>query len=1463
MPFVDQRCASEPIRKKIVQVTITQASSVWHRFIIYLNCGWENSLLEAINMLPLIKATSQKKRFKKAPICVFMIKTKNNKSKSVIRETSPGMIRVDLTGKEVLFSDRSIEIFELQDAGNKFDLQFLYTLIKPAYHGAFRRFLEDIINSVLPTPVEVEIRLPKKPANKIVRLSADRFQDNETKSCFLQISEIAEATLTPSTPDKNTNKINSLPSLHADAKSQGANSLEESEEGWRIIFESADFAHLICEVLFDDNGQPVDVLYHEANRAAVEMAGEPVTGKTNSEVKLFKDEAVLKAFGRVATTGVKEQQEIFDNSSSRIYLFKCFKVLPEKINYVVAMFQDITGQKRYEQYGDFLLKLNDELRSVAEPEKIEATATLLTMQYFNANRCYYCRIEDGYSVISRDAATEDLPSVAGTYKLSDFKLFGEVVDRGEPLIVFDANTSKILDEDLRQTCLNLKIISFIDIPIVIHQKAVGILCLVQSTPRKWSDTETRAASETAYRIHSAIERAKTEEALRRSEETKAYLLKLSDAFHPFKNALEIKKTAATVLGEFLKAEGVIYAELEEGCLLINVKAGYSKEGKNPFNDIEIAGPNGIDSFKALSAIEDVSRDQTVNSESRKIFNELGIKALLAVPLNVRGRFYAILAIYDTAPRRWTQDAIELAKETAERTVSAIERAKAEEVLTKQLDKYREINSELSNARKAALNLVEDAIQARDALHKSEEELKRLNASLEQEVIQRTAQWKESNDLLQSIFDTKLVGFSVFESIPDENGTIIDFTIKLLNKEYAKVAGTKDVTGKSFRELFDDSTAAALFETMQAVMTSGKSQQIEYAVNCNNGKKWFLSTFVKIENNLVATSLDVTERKLHEEELLKNLSILQQSEDIIEMGSWEYEIESKSFTLSKGMKKLFGLSPAQTATPDIYLLKATKESRLNADRIVKKITAEFEPFEETVQLKNNGEVKILKVKATTIVDELGKPYKIVGIDIDITEESRSTEITRIMNEMLFEVDQNWKVRFINKAATDFLEQKKEKLLHQSLWRALPQLTGSSFYRALLHAMEQKKAFKKEFFLPSIEKWIYVSVSPSPSGLIVLFTDIQSQKNAAERLKESEQRLRTVFENTPDVFARWDKESRLLYSNKALEKKTGIPYSQLIGKTFAEMGPPEEVAANYMHKLQVVIHTGLPTEHFNFFHTPSGERYYYSRMVPEYDKDGKVVSVLAIARDVTDLKKAQEELVNKNKLLVESQESLERKDNFMRIASHELKTPITSLQGYSQLLLESFGQEEDDEFFFEGLNVINKQVNKLTKLINDLLDITRVDTGSMQLDMHSFDLCEMVKESMSFMQPTSSHQLLFDGIDCQEVYGDKERINQVFLNLLTNAIKYSPKAERVEVNISTENGFVVVAVKDFGIGISATFHEKIFDRFYRVQGTSEKTFSGFGIGLFIAAEIIRRHNGRIWVESGENKGSTFYFSLPVAD
>ncbi len=222
---------------------------------------------------------------------------------------------------------------------------------------------------------------------------------------------------------------------------------------------------------------------------------------------------------------------------------------------------------------------------------------------------------------------------------------------------------------------------------------------------------------------------------------------------------------------------------------------------------------------------------------------------------------------------------------------------------------------------------------------------------------------------------------------------------------------------------------------------------------------------------------------------------------------------------------------------------------------------------------------------------------------------------------------------------------------------------------------------------------------------------------------------------------------------------------------------------------------------------------------------------------------------------------RKNDFISMVSHELKTPLTSLSGYIQLL-ERNSKKTEDSFSSQMLQKAGNQLNKMTSMINGFLNISRLESGKIHLQKQQFELDALIRDMIDDTRISASN-FKFELIPCEPVlvWADRDKIGSVISNLLSNAVKYSPNKHLVVVKCEIKDNNAEVSIKDEGLGIDHDDALRLFERFYRVDHKDNPNISGFGIGLYLSAEIIEHHGGKIWVESEKGKGSTFYFSLPL--
>ncbi len=360
------------------------------------------------------------------------------------------------------------------------------------------------------------------------------------------------------------------------------------------------------------------------------------------------------------------------------------------------------------------------------------------------------------------------------------------------------------------------------------------------------------------------------------------------------------------------------------------------------------------------------------------------------------------------------------------------------------------------------------------------------------------------------------------------------------------------------------------------------------------------------------------------------------------------------------------------------------------------------------------------------------------------------------------------------------------------------------------------------------------------------EIAERTLAEEKLRQSKELYQLVFEHTTDLIALLDIQGTILYISPSCESLLGYKADEMIGKMAFEFEHPDD----------------LPSIEQEFARMVQGE----IAVIPSYrirHKNGHWVTLSATGSAAYDEQGSPSLVVATSHDITQQKELERRKDEFISIASHELRTPVTSIKGFTQILNRR-SQRKGDEESVRHLSIMEKQLNKLTSLINDLLDLSKIQAGKLTLHMEHFELHALVQEVVEMMQQTTQSHLLMLEIHTEvQVVGDRDRLGQVLINLLTNAIKYSPHADNVIIRTCNDTEQAWVSVQDFGIGIQESEHKKIFERFYQAPAPLEQTYPGLGMGLYISNEIITRHAGRIWVESQKGEGSTFYMAIPLPE
>jgi signal transduction histidine kinase len=267
-------------------------------------------------------------------------------------------------------------------------------------------------------------------------------------------------------------------------------------------------------------------------------------------------------------------------------------------------------------------------------------------------------------------------------------------------------------------------------------------------------------------------------------------------------------------------------------------------------------------------------------------------------------------------------------------------------------------------------------------------------------------------------------------------------------------------------------------------------------------------------------------------------------------------------------------------------------------------------------------------------------------------------------------------------------------------------------------------------------------------------------------------------------------------------------------------------------------------------------------PVYDKSGRLTEVLCIGNDVTELKEAQQEIL-RAKDLAESADRL--KSAFLASMSHELRTPLNSIIGFTGILLQGLAGPLNEEQATQ-MGMVQKSARHLLQLINDVLDISKIEAGQLKLSIEPYDLCESFRSVLQIIQPMAEKKGLklivdIDTEGCQMV-SDRRRVEQVLINLVNNAIKFTDKGE-VRIKSRVDKMQLVTSVSDTGIGISAENIPTLFSMFRQIDSGVTRSYEGTGLGLSICKRLVEILGGEIWAMSdGEQKGSTFTFIIPIA-
>lgn len=712
----------------------------------------------------------------------------------------------------------------------------------------------------------------------------------------------------------------------------------------------------------------------------------------------------------------------------------------------------------------------------------------------------------------------------------------------------------------------------------------------------------------------------------------------------------------------------------------------------------------------------------------------------------------------------------------------------------------------------------------------------------------------------------------------------DLTIELANEAMLKNIWKKyekEVLGKKLLVVFPELEDQNFFNFLKQVYATGKAiRQNEFFVQIKNVadiNKYYLDFELAplFENDgsvsgIMITANDISEKIKAKKKAFDAEERLRLAVEASEMAIWEIDLNTDTIQYNNRFLEIFGHDLSTKLT--LHEIRGQIYPADKRDTIKK-------AFTDALQTGNyNHEVRIVRpdnnivrvrTRGKLFYDEKNHPIKIIGILRDVTEEEKTRQALERSERRLRKLILNapvaigilsgpqYVVEIMNELALKLMGKTREQMLNKPVLDSITELDPQSAKLLLDNVYNTGKPFSGSEFPVTLNRYgklekVYINFEYHPLmnsqekvyGIMVVGIDITEQVLARHKVEESEARFRLLANSMPQFVWSADYKGNTNYFNQAFYDYSGFTTKQIKNGGWLDVVHTDERKEN-IKKWMECVETG---EDFIFeqrYRRYDGVyRWQLTRAVPLRNEQGKIQQWIGTSTDIQDIKEQEEQ-----------------KDFFISIASHELKTPVTSIKGYVQIL-QSMYEKSEDTVLVKSLGRVNRQIEKLTSLISDLLDVSKIKTGSLSFHKEEFEINNLVKEVVEEMQMIHpEHEIIFKNNTEVRVYADKERIGQVLINLITNAIKYSPEKGSILVKLKTDQNNLMVSVKDEGIGIDKDYQEKIFERFYRVEGKSEKTFPGFGIGLFIASEIIKQHGGNIGVTSNRGKGSRFYFSLPL--
>ncbi len=838
-------------------------------------------------------------------------------------------------------------------------------------------------------------------------------------------------------------------------------------------------------------------------------------------------------------------------------------------------------------------------------------------------------------------------------------------------------------------------------------------------------------------------------------------------------------------------------------------------------------------------------------------------------------------------------------------------------ITEGLEREQELQEEITATNEELKSANAETIKANEALSLSKSQLVRLNAELEQRVSLKGTELttarqeaERQRDRIKRFFMQAPAGICILDGA--------EFVFELINPLYQQLFPGRELLGKPLLEAVPEIKGAPIWDVLQDVYQTGKSFEgdellIPLARTSDGPVENRYFNFIYqarqdesgLVDGILVFVIEVTEQVNNRKAVEQAKENLQMAIDAAELGPYYINTTDRIFHPSARLKEFFGFAPDEEVPYEAAINQIHEDYRQAAADLVEAAITKGVRFDMEYPVVGFHDGKIRWVRGIGEVQHHdGKSY-FTGVLHEITErklaEKQQGEYTKELQSINEEmVASNEELAATNEeliATQQRLEHINRELAESTsrLRMAIESTNlGTWDYNPQTHDLYWSKECRDVYGYPEnqpvsfsafsdhlhpddrtwVEKEIEKAIDPVKGGHYDLSFRIVRFDNAETRwvkvngrvyfeddkavqfigtvlditeLKEAEEKsakLAAIIQSSDDAIISKTFDSVITSWNTGAQRIFGYRAEEMIGESIYKLIPADR--QDEEPEIIKQLRSGERIQHYETKRqTKDGRLIDVSLTIsPVKDSQGNIIGISKIARDITE-KKLDET----------------RKSDFIGMVSHELKTPLTSLGAIIQVANAKLKNSED-VFLTGAMQKANLQVKRMTAMINGFLNISRLESGKIHIAKQEFDMEALISDVIEEANISASTHLIHF-VKCAPVLvnADYEKIGSVISNYISNAIKYSPNGKNIEVLCVIKDDQVVVSVKDEGIGIKPQDINKIFDRYYRVETVHTKRISGFGIGLYLSSEIIKRHGGRAWADSQIGVGSTFYFSLPL--